>query len=211
MTRPVRKFLSSSSLSFIGIPKKFHNSILDDFKTYNSSDLQEIKDFFQDYIFNIEIGEVFKSNKGIFMYGSNGVGKSFLASLVLKQAYRCRYSARRVTFAEYVTEYTKMWGAKTPEQKEELEELFYAKYKAVEFLVLEEIGKEIDTKVSAPILEDLLRYREDKGFVTIVCTNIKPTDIKDKYGASVGSLIKGNMTPVLIEGVDKRLKFYESR
>ena len=33
----------------------------------------------------------------------------------------------------------------------------YQNYKNVEFLVLEEVGKEIDSKIAKPILEDLLR------------------------------------------------------
>ena len=136
---------------------------------------------------------------------------TFLASMMVIEAYRCRYSARRVTFSEYISRYTSMWGAKTPEEKELLEDVFYNSYKAVEFLVLEEVGKELDTKLGAPVLEDLLRYREDNSLVTVICANLPPSEIKDRYGASVSSLLKGNMTPILIEGRDKRQEYYKDR
>ena len=77
--------------------------------------------------------------------------------------------------------------------------------------MIEEIGKEIDSKVAAPILEDCLRYREDHGLVTIICTNLDIREMKERYGASSYSLMQGNMTPVLIEGKDKRREFYSDR
>lgn len=127
-----------------------------------------------------------------------------LSSIILKEAYRHRYTSRRSTFVEYVDKYTKVWNAKSADEKATLEDELYTYYKAVEFLVLEEVGKEIDSKVSAPILEDLLRYREDNGLVTIVCTNLNISLMTERYGESCISLLKGNTTPVMIECEDKR-------
>ena len=77
--------------------------------------------------------------------------------------------------------------------------------------IQEEVGKEVDSKASAPILEDLLRYREDNGLVTILCTNLSPKDLEKRYGVSVASLLKGNMTPIRIEGIDKRKEHYDKK
>lgn len=207
--RPVRRELSSKNLSFMGVPKKMHNLCIEDFDTYGEEDLKTVREYIAKYL--DQIPEVFENNQGLFMYGSNGVGKTFLASMIVIEAYRHRYTARRITFSEYISRYTQMWGAKTPDEKEALEDTFYNNYKAVEFLVLEEVGKELDTKLGAPTLEDLLRYREDNSLVTIICANIPPSEIKDRYGASVASLLKGNMTPILIEGRDKRQEYYKDR
>lgn len=209
MNRPVRTRLSPKNLILMGVPKKFHNLSMRDFVTYDESDLEEVRDFMIDYLSRLP--EVFDNSEGLFLYGSNGVGKTFIACMIVKEAYRRRYTSRRVTFVEYVNSYTRMWGAKTPDEKEYLEQEFYNNYKAVEFLVLEEIGKEIDSKVAAPILEDCLRYREDNGLTTIICTNLDLSEVKNRYGASVFSLLKGNMTPVCIEGQDKRKDFYSDR
>ena len=91
------------------------------------------------------------------------------------------------------------------------DDLSYLSFRDSEFLALEEIGKEIDTKIAAPILEDLLRYREDKHLPTIVCTNLDIDTVEERYGYSIVSLIKGNMTPILIEGEDKRSNYYVDR
>lgn len=206
MNRPIRSTLSSRSLSLIGVPKKFHEISLKDFKTFDSSDLEEVKDFFSEYIENLQYNV--SKGKGIYMYGSNGVGKTMLSCLLAKEAYRHRYSTRRVTFVEYINLYTKMWGVKTTDEKETLEQDFYSYYKAVEFLILEEVGKEIDSKVAAPILEDCLRYREDNGLTTVICTNLRLSVLKERYGESCFSLLTGNMTPICIEGDDMRKKAF---
>lgn len=207
--RPRRNRISYENLMKMGVPKAYCKLTLDDYETSGSKKLNIVKTYVKDYIrhmpYNIE------NNKGIFFYGSNGVGKSMLSCILLKEAYINRYTARRITFSSYIQEYTRIWDAKSVNEKESLEETFFQYYKSVEFLVLEEVGKELDTKLSATVLEDLLRYREEKGLVTIICTNLHPKQLVEKYGASIESLIKGNFTPINIVGEDNRISRYKER
>lgn len=207
--RPVRTVVSEDSLKLIGIPKSFRSNTLKDFDVKGKSELKKVKGLVQAYIEDLDSN--FENNKGLFLYGSNGVGKTMLSSIILKEAYRHRYTSRRSTFVEYVDKYTKVWNAKSADEKATLEDELYTYYKAVEFLVLEEVGKEIDSKVSAPILEDLLRYREDNGLVIIVCTNLNISLMTERYGESCISLLKGNTTPVMIECEDKRATIFKKR
>lgn len=208
--RPPRKYLSPNSLSLIGIPKKFHETTIEDFKVYKNKDLDTVKDYIARYISRMNVRTIDEFG-GLCLFGSNGVGKTMLACIVAKEAYRHRYSTRRVTFVDYMSRYTLVWGARSIEEKESAENDLYNNYKAVEFLVLEEVGKEVDSKASAPILEDLLRYREDNGLVTVLCTNLSPKDLEKRYGVSVSSLLQGNTTPIRIEGIDKRKDHYDKK
>lgn len=209
MNRPVRTHLSSKSLSLIGVPKKFQNKTIEDYKDFNISELKETKEFFTDYLNHID--KAYEDNQGLLIYGSNGVGKTFLSCLVAKEAYRRRYSVKRTTFVQYVEAYTRLWNCRDLEEKDVLESDFYSGYKAVEFLILEELGKEIDSKISAPVLEDCLRYREDNDLVTIICTNLNLPDLKERYGNSVFSLMQGNMIPVCINNKDRRRTYFNQR
>lgn len=198
--RPVRETFNINSLVMMGVPRRFASMTLKDFKVDGSDDLRKVKMFVGDYISDIEYNV--RDCQGIFFYGSNGVGKSMLASLILKEAYRRRFSGRRVTFSMLISEYTKVWNK---------EESLYDTYKGIEVLVLEEVGKEIDSKIASPILEDLLRYREEKGLLTIICSNCTPKVIEEHYGVSIMSLIKGSMTPVKIVAKDKRQEVYNDK
>lgn len=203
--RPLRTSINKDSLIMMGVPKRFCNKTINDFDTFGKKSLKQIKSFVQDYLDNIE-NNIDEGN-GICFIGSNGVGKSFLSCIILKEMYRHRYSCRRVTFSSYINAYTESWGA-SKSDKDVIEQDLYDKYKGVEFLVLEEIGKEIDSKIAKPILEDLLRYREEHGLVTLICTNMTPRDIKDSYGASICSLINGNMTVIVIDSEDMRQEVF---
>lgn len=208
MSRPVRKTMSKTSLSLIGIPKSFINTTIEDFIA-KSGELKDVKSLVQQYINDIDFN--FDNNKGLFLCGSNGVGKTMLSCIILKEAYKHRYTSRRTTFVEYIDKYTRVWSSKNSEEKEAFEDELYTYYKSVEFLVLEELGKEIDSKVAAPILEDLLRYREDKGLVTILCTNLNTETLSERYGESCMSLLKGNTIPVTIQSKDVRNSAFKKR
>lgn len=209
--RPVREELSEKNMIAKGIPKHFLSVTIDDFNTYDDIMLENAKNVVINYISDID--STYSSGRGLYLYGSNGVGKSMLGSIIVKEAYRHRYSSKRITFVEYINEYTKIWKSQSIEEKESLEDQFYSYTKAVDFLVLEEIGKE-STKpdLALTILEDCLRYREEHGLCTVICTNLSLRDlISLKYQSkSIESLIHGSMTPVKILGVDRR-GTYEKR
>lgn len=203
-TRPPRTVLSESAMrDVIGIPAKMVNATIADIDRFTPA-RERLELFVLEYIRNIHAN--FENGKGIYFYGSNGAGKTFMACLILKEAYRNRYECKRVTFMDYCKEYTRVWDARGLQEREELEERLYTNYKATEFLLLEEIGKGVENSTTIPILEDLLRYREDKGLVTLFCTNLSPTQMKDAYGNSIYSLITGNSTPVKMEDKDRRRK-----
>lgn len=194
--RPIRTTLSNKNLINMGVPKALLDLSLEDL------DLNEkILDYVQGYMDNID--NSFKYNKGLFLYGSNGTGKTSIASIIIKEAYRHRYTAKRMTWVDYMTLYTRAWGCNNFELKMHTEDVI-KDIKDREFLVLEEIGKEQDNKLAMTLLEDLLRHREDKGFPTIICTNLAPKSVVERYGVSIESLIKGNMTPIKLVGKDNR-------
>lgn len=203
--RPPRDFLSAYTMTnVIGIPRKFVEKSLNDFET-PSEELKDIKSFVSEYMNNIHSN--FKNCKGIYFFGNNGAGKTMLSSLILKKAYGNRYSCKRITFQEYVQLVLNVWSAKG-EEKDAREENLFTNIKGVEFLVLEELGKEIQTSLDTnAILEDLLRYREDKGYPTIFAANISIEKVREMYGASIHSLIEGNSVVIELSTFDGRKKF----
>lgn len=192
--RPKRTKISKKNLVNCGVPSRLHDLYLEDL---------EVEDKIKQYVlcYTEHLDKVYKEGKGIYFFGNNGVGKTTLACMILKECYTYRYTCKRITFMDYVSLYTRAWG--DSEVKQEVEEEIN-KIKSREFLCIEEIGKENDTKVAVNVLEDLLRYREDNSLPTIICTNLSPKVIKERYGNSIYSLLKGNCVPIKVTGEDKR-------
>lgn len=204
MNRPPRTTVSESSLVLMGVPKKFARYTIDDYIPYEG--VAEVKEYVKrDFLGNL--AQHLDRGDGIFMCGSNGVGKSMLSCIILKEVYRLRYSCRRVTFSSYIDRYTESWKSHDRKETDTLESDLYGEYKGVDFLVLEEVGKEIDSKIAKPILEDLLRYREEQSLSTVICSNLSPKDFVEYYGNSVRSLVNGSMVLLEIVAKDRR---YES-
>ena len=192
--RPKRTKISKKNLVNCGVPSRLHDLYLEDL---------EVEDKIKQYVlrYTEHLDKVYKEGKGIYFFGNNGVGKTTLACMILKECYTYRYTCKRITFMDYVSLYTRAWGDSVVKQEVEEE---INKIKSREFLCIEEIGKENDTKVAVNVLEDLLRYREDNSLPTIICTNLSPRVIKERYGNSIYSLMKGNCVPIKVTGEDKR-------
>lgn len=195
--RPLRTDLNKNSLKIIGIPSEFIPKTLNDFKVFGDP---AFKDLVSDYMSTID--QNFVENVGLFISGSNGQGKTFATSLILKEAYRHRYSCRRATLQHYINFYHKTWSR---DDTGEYQDYFERNFMLPEFMVIDEVGKETETKYSNSIFEDLLRVREEKELPTILCTNYSATDFQNRYDSSITSLVRGNTIPIKAVGKDNRL------
>lgn len=201
MVRPKRTEINLRSLSRIGIPKRFQELNVEDLYDFDNQQRKIQIDEIKEYIENLSVP--FNKGIGMLLLGSNGTGKTTIASVLVKEAFIQRYSTKMLTFVEYMNLYTSLWNEKDVFNRGIIQEEL-DRVKSLEFLVLEEIGKHIDSKISAPILEDLLRYRENKGLPTIICTNLEVESIETMFGASVLSLLKGNCRAYRLVGDDHR-------
>lgn len=207
MSKYERTHLNEKNLLRVGIPKHLMNKNVEDLEDFGSDARAELIAYVAEYVKHID--ERFQDNVGLLLMGSNGVGKTLIASIILKEAYRARYVCKRITFSDYINMYTRMWDKFASDEEKEQ---FYYYVKGAEFLVLEEIGKEFSKpELAVTVLEELLRYREEKGFPTIICTNLSTTALLERYGMSVFSLMKGNMKPVTIVGKDLRKEKFDDR
>jgi len=201
MKKPPRTKLNPKNLSRRGIPRLFFNATIDQ---YNID--PEIKNIFSRYLDNLD--QMYEDNVGLMLYGTNGSGKTYLSSLVVKEAYRLRYSSFRVTLQEFIN---LQFQKNDLDAFERLQDLIFA-----DFLVIDEVGKEIAPKsnFNVIVLEELLRQRETSGKPTILCTNL-PLEgeggLYQQYGKSIKSLIEGCFVKIKFTGKDFRYDVVNER
>lgn len=186
MIRPKREKLSEQNLQRRGIPRLYFNASLDEYDIDPT-----IKTIFERYINNLDT--MFQDGVGIVCYGKNGSGKTYLSSIVVKEAYRSRYSSFLVTLQELID--------LNFENDEKLKEVTNC-----DFLVIDEIGKEVESrnKFNIIVFEKVLRKRETLGKPTILCMNLNIEDFYGRYGGSIESLVKSYNVKVLFTGEDFR-------
>lgn len=188
---PKRDYLSAKNLAIRGIPRLFFNATLDQY------DIEpDIKQLFKNYLDNLP--SMLSDVINLVLYGTNGSGKTYLACLIIKEAYRERYSSFIVTFQRLIDMHFKKEDKYFQERLQEIIES--------DFLVIDEIGKESRSNKSdynVAILEEILRTRDTLGRPTILCMNLlldEEDGFYEQYGSSVTSLVEGNFVKIKFTG-----------
>lgn len=191
---PPRERMSAQNLIIRGVPPEYIEGTLED---YVQND--EVKIIMTRYLNNMH--DMYEDRANLCLYGSNGSGKTYLSTLIVKEAYRLRYSSAMTTVANLLD-----LTFKPKKTQEDLAKL--KMYKEAEFLVLDEVGKENFTKTGSNInlVEESLRGAVVRGQVVIICTNL-PLEgehgLFNQYGNSIKSLINSYFR-IKFEGDDYR-------
>lgn len=196
---PLRTEISMRNLLIKGVPRQYAEATL---KDYTLED--DLFSLFERYLSGIEL--MFYDCVNLLMYGANGTGKTWLSSLIVKEAYIHRFSSYRVTLQTYLD---LQFKKENPEALKAMERVENA-----DFLVIDEVGKETFSKslFNVTVLEELLRKRETLGKPTIICTNLPlENGLYEQYGKSIESLISGNYLPIKFMGSDFRRSITKER
>lgn len=142
--------------------------------------------------------EMFNDSVNLLLYGSNGVGKTYISSIILQYCYTNYYSGRMLTFKDLVSKVFK---------GEDIDG-----YLNAEFLVIDELGAEVSLKSDAEksLLEDFLKQRFTKGLPTIICTNLDLESLKKRYGNTFYSMLS-EFVKVRIVGEDGRKSAFRQK
>lgn len=194
---PPREVLSWENLLLRGVPAEYIEGSLDE---YVEDEDGNCKPFFDTYLSNLHI--MYEDRVNLCLYGSNGSGKSYLSSLVVKEGYRLRYNSFIITMQSLIDINFK--SNKTQEDWDKINAV-----KKADFLVLDEVGKENFTKTGSNVnlFEETLRQAVTKNQVVIICTNLPLEEeggLYEQYGRSIKSLIDGSFIKLEFDSSDYR-------
>jgi DNA replication protein DnaC len=169
-----------------GIPEKFIETTPSDF-------LKEVPDRVKKYTRNID--KWITKGVGLYLWGDNGTGKSFLLAEIAKYVIRKNHSVKFLSLEHFLK--------LTFENSEELENI-----READFIALEEIEKiykpDKENSYASVIFDDFFRTRSNRRKVTCITSNCELHKLKGIHGKHIASLLKEDLVPVEMNGNDFR-------
>jgi len=183
---------------FAGIEKEYWDLTLD--KNWVGDKVA--KKYTQLYIKYIE--KAYDNGLGIIYVGKNGVGKTMLVNIILKEALNKKYSVKNITLEELLKLIKSSF--ESSEAKEE-----YQKIKQTDFICLDNVGSEYKPKdfgvFTVAEMDLLIRYRRRNLLPTIITSNlINKEEFIENYGSSILSLLISASKFIIVQGEDHRQK-----
>lgn len=167
----LREYISKDALYLMGIPSSYQCKFLGDYHFVKP----EFKEMVTRYVNNPQ--DMLRDCINLLFLGTNGAGKTFLATIILQELYIRYYSGYYITFSEII---------RKTYNKEDVADIYNS-----EFLVIDELGAEVNTERGSEkaLLESVLKARDREGKPTIICTNLKKEELTVRYGYTVDSML----------------------
>ena len=145
---------------------------------------------------------------GLYLWGANGTGKSYLLNSAFKELINKRYRVRIYSMDEIVDKFTSSWYS--DEDKKELDNVL----RTISFLGIDEFGKNVDKNgnpVYLPdlvkrVMESVIRFRVQMKKPIWFASNTDPQYVKTVFSEDIASLLREATIPVAVRGGDYRKK-----
>lgn len=184
---------------YCGIKTGWHTKSLGDFVNDDEA-LSAVKKYLRNSKDNAFNG------LGLYLWGSNGTGKSHLMNTSFKELIGKGHKVRVYSMDEIVDKFTSSWYS--DEDKKELDNVL----RNIDFLGIDEFGKNVD-KDGNPIylpdlvkrvMESVIRFRVQMNRPIWFASNTDPKYVKDVFSEDVASLLREAVVPICVRGDDFR-------
>lgn len=184
---------------YCGIKAGWHEKSLKDF-TNDAEALSAVRKYLRDF------KEVSKKGIGLYLWGSNGTGKSHLMNCSFKELISAGSKVRIYSMDEIVDKFTSSWYS--DEDKKELDNVL----RNIDFLGIDEFGKNVDEEgnpVYLPdlvkrVMESVIRFRVQMNKPIWFSSNTDPKFVKNVFSEDIASLLREAVVPICVRGEDFR-------
>ena len=145
--------------------------------------------------------------KNLLCIGNTGTGKTHIttsiAKVLIEGGYYVLYeSSQNIVSAFESDKFRSGYGAYEPEAE---------KYLECDLLIVDDLGTEFINQFTLSCLYNLFNTRRNKGYSTIISTNLSPTELRDKYEDRIYSRIVGSTQSEVLFFTGKDYRLYGKR
>lgn len=141
------------------------------------------------------------SYENLLLYGSAGLGKTFLSSCIAKRVTERGFSVTYDTAISIFDQYNnvKFKSGDFSASSQALE-----RFRHADLLIVDDLGTEMPGSFHISCLYDLINHRLMRRLPTILSTNLLPGDLEKRYSPAIASRILGEFTQLRFIGDDIR-------
>lgn len=194
--------LSKEALKMANLPLMADTQTFDSFNVSNypeefQEDMQAVLEHCMSFARNFKVN----SGENIYMYGSPGLGKTYLSGCIAKEVidkgysvfYQPAYKIFRI-FEDY----------KFNSENKQLNKAHIDRIMNTDLLIIDDLGAEMSTAFTAEVLFDLINTRLNSKQSTIINTNLDFPELEAIYSERISSRIFGSYALLEFNGEDLR-------
>lgn len=145
--------------------------------------------------------------KGLLFTGQTGTGKTFLAECIARELIQI---GKTVAFVSAAAMFDKINESKMVHFGEDNQDDYFGLLKEADLLIIDDLGTETPSEAKLSNLLQLLNVRarldQMSPHKTIISTNLKPAEIRNRYDDRISSRIIGSFMILKFGGEDLRIK-----
>lgn len=153
-------------------------------------------------------------DKGLYIYGPTGTGKSVMVSVLHELSYRLSAHFLRYDIRKQQEVYAPLlWAYRNaPEYVELYDGIIRPEYKYPPIICINDLGTEVHAKYygkEVDVISELIGWRTDNGWKdhkTIITTNLTSDELQ-RYGTRTVSRITGYCNLITLKGRDLRQNY----
>lgn len=175
---------------------------LDEDHPLYSPDSKSLRDYMRLVVRELKLFVEKDRESGVYLYGSTGVGKTFLCSSIAKYAIDKFKSVRYYSMNQFM-DICESYKFDKNEDRMEAAKAYRELYD-VDILILDDLGADIGGRLVISELFSVINERLAKGMKTVISSNISPHEISASFDERIASRILGEYGWYYIDGYDLR-------
>ena len=144
-----------------------------------------------------------KKTCNLMFYGPSGLGKTFLCSCIARELLDKGYTVLYATSPQLFKAIEKERFSRTDENEDR--RTINDDIQAVDLLIIDDLGTELNTSFTSSELFDILNTRLIASKPVIISTNLLFEEIQERYSERITSRIMGDYKPLKFYGEDIRI------